>query len=294
MAEEKQKKTVASKAPKEGFVRKVDGTIEITIIIPWSEAKKAQEEIENELVKQVKIAGFRPGQAPKNVAKAKLNPELVREEMLKKVVGKAYNEALKKHSLKPIITPRIHIDVFTEGTDIIFTAETCEEPQIELGNYKDEVKKITAKSKIIVPGNPSTGSGSSKASIDDILGGALKTAKIKIPNVLIENEVSRLLSQLLDELKKLGLTLDQYLTSKNIDPEKLREEYKTKAEMDLKLEFFLRKVADEEKITVEKEDIEHAMATIENPKEREEIMKNPYLVASIIRQQKTVDFLSSL
>ncbi len=45
---------------------------------------------------------------------------------------------------------------------------------------------------------------------------------------------------------------------------------------------------------VEKEDIERALATIENPKEREEIMKNPYLVASIIRQQKTVTFLSEL
>jgi FKBP-type peptidyl-prolyl cis-trans isomerase (trigger factor) len=79
-----------------------------------------------------------------------------------------------------------------------------------------------------------------------------------------------------------------------LDPEKLREEYRTKAEQDLKLEFFLRKVADEEKITVEKEDIEKALASIENPTEREEIMKNPYLVASIIRQQKTISYLSSL
>lgn len=284
-----EKKVEAPKAPKEGFIRKDDGTIEITIVIPWSEAKIAQEAIENELVKQVKIAGFRPGQAPKNVAKARLNPELVKEEVLKKVVGKAYNEALKTHNLNPIITPRIHIEVFTENTDIIFTAETCEEPTTDLKNYKEEIKKVTAKSKIIVPGKEEKA-----PSVDEILDVALKTATIKVPGVLIENEVSRLLSQFLDELKKLGLTLEQYLTSRSLDPEKLREEYKAKAEQDLKLEFFLRKVADEEKITVEKEDIEAALKSIENPKEREEIMKNPYLVASIIRQQKTVTFLSQL
>lgn len=277
------------KIKKEGIERKKDGTIELTIIIPWAIAKKAQEEIENELVKSVKIAGFRPGQAPKNVAKGKLNPELVREEMLKKVVGKAYNDAIDRYKLNPIISPQIHIEVFTDGTDIVFAATTCEAPEVELGNYKDEIKKITAKSKIAIPGKEEQ-----KASLDDILDASLKEAKITIPEILIENETSRLLSQMLDELKKLGLTLDQYLSSKGLDAEKLRLEYKTKAEQDLKLEFFLRKVADTEKITVEKEDIEKALASIENPSERQEIMKNPYLVASIIRQQKTVTFLSNL
>ena len=279
------------KTPKEGFIRKPDGTLEITVIVPWNEAKKAQEGIENELIKSVKIAGFRPGQAPAAVAKAKLNPELVKEEVLKKVVGAAYNVALKKYDLNPLITPHIHIEIFTEGTDIVFTAETCEEPKIELGNYKEEIKKVTAKSKIIVPGKEPKPQGES---IDEILEVALKTAKITIPHVLIENEAGRLLTQLLEELKKLGLSLDQYLNSRNIEPDKLKAEYNLKAENDLKLEFFLRKVADAEKITVEKEDIQKALASIENPKEREEIMKNPYLVASIIRQQKTVSFLSEL
>lgn len=291
MTKEKTVKPIAPKVPKEGFVRKSDGTLEITIIIPWSEAKKAQDQIENDLLKHVKIAGFRPGQAPKNVAKAKLNPETIKEEVLKKVVGKSYNDALTKHNLNPIITPHVHIEVFTEGTDIVFTAETCEEPEIELMNYQEEIKKVTAKNKILVPGKDPKPQGES---IDEILNVALKVAKITIPGILIENESSRLLTQLLEELKKLGLTLDQYLTSRNLEPEKLKEEYKAKAEQDLKLEFFLRKVADAEKITVEKEDIEKALATIENPTEREEIMKNPYLVASIIRQQKTVSFLSEL
>lgn len=282
-------KESVKKAPKEGVVRKNDGTIELTVIIPWAKAHKAQTEIENDLVKHVKIAGFRPGQAPKNVAKARLNPELVREEVLKKVVGAAYNEALDTHKLNPIISPKIHIEVFTEGTDIVFTAETCEEPAVELGKYKEEIQKVTAKSKIAIPGKEQE-----KPSLDSILEAALKTANVKVPEILVENETSRLLSQLLDELKKLGLTLDQYLTSRNLESEKLREDYRAKAEQDLKLEFFLRKVGDEQKITVEKEDIEKALASIENPKEREEIMKNPYLVASIIRQQKTVTYLTTL
>jgi FKBP-type peptidyl-prolyl cis-trans isomerase (trigger factor) len=288
-----EKKEPAPKAPKEGFERKKDGTIEVTVVIPWKEAQKAQTEIEESLIKEVQIAGFRKGQAPKNIAKQRLNPELVKEEVLKKVVGKAYNEAIEKYKLTPIISPQIHIEVFTEGTDIVFTAETCEEPEVKLNNYKEEIKSLKAKKKIVTSVKDAE-KEVKEASLDEVIDTAMKVVEITVPNVLIENEISRLLSQMLDELKKLGLTLDQYLSSRNLDPEKLREEYKAKAIQDLKLEFFLRKVADEEKITVEKEDIEKALGTIENPQEREEVMKNPYLVASIIRQQKTITFLGQI
>lgn len=304
MAEDKHVHKPSDKPLKEGIDRKKDGTIEITVVIPWKNAQIAQDEIEEELVKSIELKGFRKGQAPKHLAKEKLNPELIREEVLKKVVGKAYNEAIKTHNLNPIVSPRVHIETFAEGTDIIFTAETAEEPEVNLKNYKEEVKSLNAKSKIIIPSStnieqavkddPSKSQGQAKASIDEIMVQILKTADVTISEVLIENEVSRLLSQLLDELKKLGLTLDQYLESRKLDPEQLRGEYRRKAEQDLKIEFILRKVADQEKITVEKEDIENALKSIENPKEREEVMKNPYLVASIIRQQKTINFLSQI
>lgn len=282
-------KATTQKKHEEELVRKPDGTIELTVVIPWAIALKAKEEIEDALIKEVQIAGFRKGAAPKNIAKERLNPEHVKEEMLRKIIGKAYNDAVEKEKLLPIISPRIHIDVFEEGTDVMFTAETCEEPKIELGNYKDAIQKVTAKGKIAVPGKEEQ-----KPTVDEILTAGISEAKVNVPDVLIESEISRLLSQMLDELKKIGLTLDQYLSSRNLNPEQLREEYKKKAEHDLKLEFFLRKVADTEKIVVEKEDIQKALNTIENPKEREEIMKNPYLVASIIRQQKTLDFLTKL
>ncbi len=282
--------TKSVEKPMEGMRRKEDGTIELTIIIPWHEADKAKVGIEEELIKSVELPGFRKGQAPAHLAKAKLSPELVKEEVLKKVVGKAYNDAIVKNNLRPIISPRVHIEVFEDGTDIVFMAETAEEPAISLGNYKAEIQKVTSASKIAVQGKEET----TKPTIDQIVEAAMGQVSVKIPDVLVESEVSRLLSQLLDELKQLGLTLEQYLRTRQKNPEQLREEYKEKAERDLKLEFFLRKVADEEKISVEKEDVEKAMATIEDEKQRKDLLQNPYLVAGIIRQQKTLDFLTKI
>lgn len=269
--------------------RKSDGTIVLTITVEWNVIEKKKEEIITNLLSHVEIPGFRKGKAPRAVAEKKLSDERVREETLKGILTDFYIEAVKHHQLKPIINPLIHVETFVDGTNLVFTAETCEEPVASLGKYKDAIKNVTAKSKIIVPGKEKE-----KVSLDEVVQAAMKEVAVTIPKILIDNESSRLLSQLLDEVKTLGMTLDQYLSSKGITSDQLKQTYEIRAEEDLKLEFFLRKVADEEKITVEPKDITEALNSIENEAQRQEVAQNPYLVASIIRQQKTLDFLTKI
>ena len=101
-------------------------------------------------------------------------------------------------------------------------------------------------------------------------------------------------NQSLDEIKKLGLTLDQYLSSTGKTAEMLRLEAEGKAANDLKLEFTLRKVADSEKITVSDADLENTIGKAKTSEEKQNLQANKYLLASILRQQKTLDFLRSL
>lgn len=291
-------KKVASKEPKSEVKKpsapytmdkKADGTITLTITVKAPEVEKVRKTIIDELVQHVELPGFRKGKAPRNVAEAKLAPERIREETLKKIITDEYIKAVKQFDIKPIINPLIHVENWGDGGDLVFMADTCEEPEATLGKYKDAVSKITAGSKIIVPGKEQE-----KPSLEKILEAAMTEVKITIPKVLIDSEASRLLSRLLDEVKTLGMTLDQYLNSKGITSEQIRADYEKRAEQDLRLEFFLRKVSDAEKITVEPKDIEEALGSIDDKKQQAEIAQNPYLVASIIRQQKTLDFLSKI
>lgn len=271
--------------------RKDDGTIVIKLHIPADVVNKAKEEITLELVKHVSLPGFRKGKVPAQMAREKLSKELVQEETLKKVVPEAYNSVVKAEGLTPIVSPRLHIESFDEEKGVTLEAETAEAPKVTLGKYKDAVKDVTAKSKIIVPGKEEK---DQKPNLDQILASALKEVKVTIPKVIIDQEANRLLSQMLDELKSLGLTLEQFLASRNKTGEEVRKDYEDKAEQDLKLEFFLREVADVEKITVEPQDIEEALNGITDPKQREEVSRNPYFVANIIRQQKTLNFLTTI
>ncbi|OGH24960.1 MAG: hypothetical protein A3B47_02595 [Candidatus Levybacteria bacterium RIFCSPLOWO2_01_FULL_39_24] len=279
-----------------------NGTIRLTITIPAVDVKKTWEEVMLEVAKNAEVQGFRKGKAPRKLVEEKVDKEKIREEVLKKLLPIAYTEAVKSQGIKPIINPKIHVEKIDDPSTLSeqseskgwqFTALTCEAPIIKLGKYKEAIQIITAKSKIILPGNPPAG-GPIPAKFEDIVKALLDNVTAEIPSILIDNETDRLLSQTLEDVKKLGLTLDQYLSSTGKNPQILREEYKKKAENDVKLEYTLSKIAEEEKITVEEKEIEEAVRASKSDDERKNLEANRYLLASILRQQKTLDFLKNL
>lgn len=271
------------------ITKKEDNTIELKVAIPWEEVKKIHEEVVEEAVKASNLSGFRKGKAPKKLVEKNLDKEKIREEVLKKLLPKAYIEAVKKHNVSPIINPKIHVEKLDDEKDWEFTAITCEAPTVGLDKYKENVQKITAKSKIIVPGKEQQ-----KPNFEEIMKTILESVNVKIPQILIDHEVERLLAQTLDEIKRLGLTLDQYLSSTGKNPQNLRDEYAKKAENDLKLEFTLQQIAEEERITVDEKEIEEAVNKAKDENERKNLEANRYLLANILRQQKTLDFIKNL
>ncbi|HEX8965397.1 MAG TPA: trigger factor [Patescibacteria group bacterium] len=269
--------------------READGTIELSITLPAALVNKTWEEVIEQMVKGATLPGFRQGKAPRKMVEEKLDKEKIREEVLKKVLPQAYIEAVKEHKLNPIINPKIHVEKLDEGKDWQFTAITCEVPEVKLNNYKEEVKKVTAKSKIVIPGKEKPA-----PSLDEIIKIMIDSVEVAVPGILVEGEVERLLAQLLGEIKSLGLSLEQYLASTNRTVEQLREEYKKKAENDIKFEFALQKIAEEEKISVDAKEIDEALQKAKDENERKQLEANVYLLANILRQQKTLDFLKNL
>lgn len=266
-----------------------DGTIQLNVPLPWADVEKARNQIVDEAVAQAEMAGFRKGKAPREMVEKSLDEMKIRDEVLKKLLPSAYMMAVQEHKLKPIMNPKIQIEKIDEGKDWSFVALTVEMPEVNVSSYKEAVQKITAKSKIVVPGKENT-----EPPFDEIMKAVLDNTTVKIPELLIEQEVDRLLSHTLDEIKRLGLSLDQYLASTGKTAEALRDEYRLKAENDIKMEFVLQTIADTEKISVEEAEIAEALSKAKDPAERENLESNKYLLASIIRQQKTLDYLKQL
>jgi FKBP-type peptidyl-prolyl cis-trans isomerase (trigger factor) len=269
--------------------RNEDQTLELTVTIPWERVKKEKDKLVQEYAQTAKIPGFRPGKAPTKLAEENIDKAKLNEEVLKKLLPQTYIEAVGEHNLKPFINPKIHVEKLEDDKDWQYMALTCEVPEIDLGGYKEAVKSLTAKQKIVIPGKESE-----QVNFDEISKALLENVKVKIPKILLEQEADRLLAQTLDEVKRLGLTLDQYLSSTQRTPQNLREEYEGKAESDIKFELALQKIAEVEGIKVEEKEIEEAIKSAKSEDEKKNLETNRYLLASILRQQKTLDFIKNL
>jgi len=102
------------------------------------ERKKALAEV----AKKAKIAGFRPGKAPKNVVERHYAAE-IDSEVMNKLISDSYLQALKESDLSPVDMPNIsNISPLETDAPLNFTAVVEVRPKIDLGSYEGiEVKE---------------------------------------------------------------------------------------------------------------------------------------------------------
>lgn len=276
-----------------------NGTIEITITIPWNKIKNSYDEVLGGFLKKVTIKGFRKGKAPKKLVEEGTNKLKIYEEVLKKLVPQVYLEAVKEHHLKPIMSPQMRVLGTPEGKDWQIQTITCELPEISLGDYKTEVKKALAVDKIWVPGKAKK-EKETKISQEEKMAKTFKilleTSRVQIPEILVQDEVNRMLSRLIDQTGKLGLTIEQYLVSVGKTIEKLKEEYRKQAEELLKLEFVLSAIADDLKIQISEAEVDKMIQATPDEQLRKNLNtpEQKSYIRQLLRKRQVIDNLSSL
>jgi FKBP-type peptidyl-prolyl cis-trans isomerase (trigger factor) len=282
----------------DGIVWQDKSSFELTITIANSTIKSKYQESLKEEAKSLDLPGFRKGKAPLNLVEEKLGKDVIYQKALEKTLPEAYSEAIKKHNLSPIIEPKISLVSAKKDEDWVFKAVSCILPEISLPDYQSEIKKINSKGKIWTPGKDSqkpTAEQEEKEKqerLQLILKKILEITKFEIPKLLVDAEVNKKLSSLVDQVQKAGMTIDQYLESKKTTIEKLKESYKNEIEESIKIELILEKIADQEKIQVEDKEIEKILEGAKEQKNNPQ--PNPYLLAQIIRRQKTLAQLLNL
>lgn len=277
-------------------------TYELLVSIPKKDIEKAYKEAFKFLSRQLSLPGFRKGKIPLGVAKKHIKDKAVIEQILKTYIPKIYQEILKKEGLKPIVSPKIEVLKFKKDQPWKIKILLAEEPVVEIGDYRsliEEIKSEQKKEDIWVPGKDKNQSSQKDEQLkqkllNKILTQLLKQSKVDIADLIIEEELNRRLSQLVDDVQKAGLTMDNYLKSKKLSITEIKERYKKEIEETYKLEFILMKIGDKEKITVEQKDLEEIFSKIKDPNQQKQARKNSYLYASIIRKQKILDYLLSL
>lgn len=97
-----------------------------------------------EVRKEAKIQGFRPGQAPMNLIKTKYE-NAVKGEVLDDLIQERATKTLEENKVRPALRPKIELTTFEDGKDIEFKMDVEALPEIKPADLtKLEVKKLVA------------------------------------------------------------------------------------------------------------------------------------------------------
>lgn len=277
-------------------------TVEISVKITKDEVNKEYQKAFESLSRELTVEGFRKGNAPKAIAQKHIKKEDVYQQLLRDLLPRVYDDIVRKEALKPIISPKIELVNSKENEDWQILIKLAEKPLINLGDYKALIKEVKSKNKkedIWVPGKDKTKNDTQtkmnkQKLLNEILTELLKKVKCEISDLIIEAELEQRLSKLLDDIQKIGLTVEAYLKSKGTNIDQLKQQFAREIEDTYKLEFILTEIANEADIKVEQSEIDKLLANLKDEKERELARQNSYFYATILRKQKTLDFLTSL
>ena len=281
------------------LAKQPSGQFQIIFTVDKSEIKTSYDRTLSKFAENIEIEGFRKGKAPLDKVEAKVGKEEIYDQVVHDVLPKLWAEAIEEYKLMPIINPHIRILKAAADDDWQFEATSTELPTIKVDDAVQKVKGMLKSDGIWTPGKD--GEEKPKEPTEDeklvkIFDSLLANSEAEIPEILVNQESDRMLAEFLDQIQKLGMTLDQYLQSLGKTAQQVREEYQQRALEQLKLEFILSEISKVEKIEVKDKEINDLIDSTPDPQLKEAWNKpeNKRQLHYSLIKRKTVDHLLKL
>jgi len=113
------------------------GQIEITVTIPFDDFKKYFDRGAEEVAREIKVDGFRPGKAPFDLVKQKVGEAAILEKSARLAINKTIGEALKGLKETPVGQPEINITKLAWDNPLEYKIVVALLPKITIGEYKN-------------------------------------------------------------------------------------------------------------------------------------------------------------
>jgi trigger factor len=131
---------------------------------------------------------------------------------------------------------------------------------------------------------------------DAVIGKAVEGAQIDLPEVMVSNEVNRMMNDFAQRLQQQGLNLDLYFQFSGQDEETLKGQMKEEAEGQVRTSLVLEAIAEAEKLEATDEDVEAELAKMAEVYKMEvdaikKALGNLDAIKEDLKIKKAIDFL---
>jgi FKBP-type peptidyl-prolyl cis-trans isomerase (trigger factor) len=287
---------------------------------------KALKNINNEIA----IDGFRKGNVPENILVTKVGDMAIMEEMAELALSKVYPEIIINEKIDAIGTPEISILKIARDNPLEFKIVTTVIPEIKIGDYKNIAKKEMIKleekievaekeiedaiTKITQSHSDHTGHDHESAEFKEKVKQAIfeekkiraqekkrivisdeiiEATNAEIPELLVDSETRRIEAQFTDDVKRMGVTIEDYLKHAKKTIEDLRKEWRPHAEKKAKLQLILNEIFKIEKLNVDPKEIENEVKHIlAHYKDANHDLAYTY-AETVLTNEKVYNFLES-
>ncbi len=255
-----------------------DQTFTISLTIKKDQIATEQQKVLTSIQKTYKSSGFRQGKVPLNIISQNTSEPQIVKEIISRLIPPIYTEFVKNYQLKPIIQPQVQfknppIDL---NKDWQIEITGCQLPQFTLKNtYTSQIKKINQTK------------NNNKDKNNQILETIIKNCQINLPNILIQTDLQKRLSSLIDQTRQAGITINQYLQSKNTNLEDYKKHLNKQIKKEWTIDLALNQIAKTQNLKVTEKDIKKASPKNIPP-------SNPNLLHHVLLQRKVLDYLQKL
>jgi trigger factor len=109
--------------------------VKVAVEIDEAELEPAIESAWREIAKEVRLPGFRPGKAPRQLLEKQLGTEYARSEALRSALPEFYSQAVIEHDVDVIAAPELDITGGEDDGDVTFEAVVEVRPDVEVAGY---------------------------------------------------------------------------------------------------------------------------------------------------------------
>ena len=117
----------ATPAPKSSIILEVE--------VPADRLDRSVRDAVARLSRQTRVAGFRPGKAPRPILERVLGPTAVMDEAVDRLVQVSYRDAVIEQGIVPLTNADVEIVEAEEGKPLRFKATIQVRPEVVLGDY---------------------------------------------------------------------------------------------------------------------------------------------------------------
>lgn len=236
--------------------------VELSCEIPFDEFEKFIQKAISDLGKDLTVAGFRKGNAPKEIIEKEIGQEKILLEAADQAIQDAYSKAIQENKLEVISSPQVEILKLAKDNPFEFKAKVYVLPEFELPNYeqilsKIEQKEVEVTKEEIEKVRKEKIKWEKERLRQEILEKIAKEVKVEIPSVLIEQEQKRMLENFKNSiLQTLQTSFEDYLKKINKTEKEILDSFLQESQDRIKISLVLREIGLKNNISISDQELE--------------------------------------